>query len=437
MKKYGDLLSCGDIDLRLSAQLKNIIVESSEFNVIWEEICASINDGRPDNISVGLDQNSYFNDENYLNFTIHNFIKSWFDKTLPNPYLKCIREMLNNDENVFSKLLTPEISLYREDVRRSLLYNYGLDNRKDKIDKIDIYNDTIDLIVNPPNQSNYFVPFDLVQNKYNDFCAFTWKSLFLNSHTIECIKDNGGNRKYINSQTFSNIIKIFSRPNSGVSVSNNDQWLIEKIFGINTILPLIPAINEYYTKENLNIIFMPLLDILLKCKPICIRKHLANLVGMFLSEIPTVTKESPYYNTYNNKMYDDNIISKLTKELNNIIPSINKTYSTLLNFFYEATIIPFKYPVTIVKAETNQLEILDLGPLDLNSSQTKDATMNPIDVANNILLPESYSNRADIISKLLKCPHKRNYNSSDLAWRYGILQLSAIHFIYDNMKNIR
>lgn len=407
MKKYGDLIYGEDIDISLETLVKQIVEKNSSFNNIWDALCS--------NIDTDLKIDRDFN-RKYINYVL--------DKDSPNPDLIYIQNLLREDKDIFRKIFTPyvELTWFQWDLRTCLKYNFDCDKRKKTLKEPNRFNDIDDYICEKGSLP-YSVPFDYKSNAFTDFCAYTWESLYKSKSSMESFRIKR-NRDYINPYIFSKIIEDLSCPCKKTVISNNDRWLIEKIFGLNTIIELMPVVNEYYSKENFEKVIIPLLNTLLKCKPVFMRISLANIVGTILYEIPKSSKNSPYNDSKVNRIYDKNTIKNLLDNLMEVIKVINCKYTTLLKRLYEAKIILDKPPVEIILAENDKCKMyngLDISQIPRRIKET------PIDIAYDILLNKTENGK--VIEKLLSSAKKRNYNSNDLAWRYGTMQLQAITFI--------
>ena len=208
-----------------------------------------------------------------------------------------------------------------------------MDSRKKKNKDRDRCNDSADLI-NESDQK-YILPFNLSENKYDDFCAYTWRALFKNMPSLECFKDySDRKRDYLNARGFEKILQSLFCEESEVELTVNDCWLTEKVFGISAVLAMFPLVLNYYDKKVWESVFCPLFDLIMKCQPINIRISLADLICKFLLDL-SKDKNNPFFHDgSNNKLYDSEAIKELESGLEKKIKDINEKYQTLIHVFY-------------------------------------------------------------------------------------------------------
>ncbi len=431
MKKYDDLLYCKNIDNELMKSLQKEIEanESKFFYNIWDSLCLSDTfNKRIPHIQyekIKIDSNNIFS----------------FYETINNPKSeieKILKETNNSFEICFS-LLADSLTLYDKDIHMALTYNYCLKNREEKatedelrvfwttitdtqkIDKFITIKDSDSIL----DTSKYYLPFSLKHNAYKDFCSFTWKSIHKDLDSINCFKKNTG-RMNPNLFTFDRIFHCLTYPNESITI--NDQWLIEKISGVNTIMLLMPAVTKYYSNQTMKNIYIPLLLELLKCKPIYIRAYLAMLVNDFLFIIQSRNSNSPLLNNVND-IFNPSIVHKIKCDLEKAVERININYCTLLQWFHESKVkLNSKIEIDISsKDETNSFIYKSQSiyyNLELDA-YPKIEEYSPIVFLN---IP----GLSKIANHLLSCPKKRTYNGSDDLFRYAKLQKKAIEFNYNN-----
>ncbi len=341
MKRYGDLLNCKEIDSTLFDLIKTQIKQTSKennnnkmtqleactFDEIWTTLCQSA-----DFENTNMDGIFYNDRKSQIDFALgYKFLGIDYEHPHLN-YYNPLTLYMKNDPKYFEKIfmcLANYLPLYYDDTRMSLIYNFSCDARKKKKDRPK-YNSTFEQI--EESEFEYNLPFIYTENNYVDFCSFTWKSLYHNSECLECFKQPERQReKYINSKTLFKITETFSRYPS-ILITDNDRWIIEKIFGMNTILTLMQIVNTYnnsYTHKN---IYIPILKELLKCKPIHIRLHLTKLVCSLLLSIQELTNEydETHFPTKPSSIFNETAVASLKKELAESISKINIIYSTFL-----------------------------------------------------------------------------------------------------------
>lgn len=419
MEKFGDLLFDGEKNSNLYDLLLNIISKHKKYDDVWKTLCISTGTAhyvKYNNAKVLIDESYYGNDESTFLSIGRQAIVSLMNFGYSHPFINYLRDKLANHTDVFQTIFYPYVknfSFYKEDIRFCIHYNFDFKRRNKLSKKIDRYNDIYSL----GQDNEYYMPFNLLDNKYEDFCTYTWKSIFKDARSLECLKNYTDKRKYFNSLTIDRIMETFSYSDIDqmMMITNHDRWLIEKIFGVNTVLALIPTLFNYYDRTATETIILPLLNLLLECKPIMIRIALADLTCAFLLQIPTARKTSPYYDGNNNKLYDEELINELNKTLKDVIELVNINYFTMITTFYEAiqnNRLTFRYS-----------EIDIISPHDIIFPTVPKDKEVPTILFN-------YIGFKYITDTLSFYPKKRTYNSNDLAWRYGCMQAEAISTNY-------
>ncbi|MDO5405839.1 MAG: hypothetical protein Q4F28_00745 [Eubacteriales bacterium] len=416
MRKYGDLLSEVSIDKNFEKQLKNFVKPNSDFKAVWEQICM-LESQYQSVPPYGMDN------ELKIDF-MENIVKETLFDDSPNPYTTLCDKLIRDDKNAFKLILYPyanRISLLQSDIKMCLKYNYDFDCRQKKAG-LNRSNDILELT----REKEYYLPFALLENQYDDFCSYTWHSLFQDSDAIACFSVGDG--KYFNAQIFPRIIKSLTYDNNECPVTNDDRWLIEKIFGVNTVLSLMPVMEKSYDDNTFKNVISPILDILLSCKPIHIRTTLAELMSDVLCEMTTASKNSPYGLNVND-LYDKNEIKNLLDELNATVSKINIIYITILNTLYDAKVKlePLVMEIILAKDNSSCFVEADLPQLSFGNDAKIVTPVILLDITNKI----------ETINKLLTTYQKRNYNKGDLAYRYGCIQYHAISFIYKEMEKLK
>lgn len=252
-------------------------------------------------------------------------------------------------------------------------------------------------------------------------CIYTWKSIHKNIDCIQCFKKDI-DRTSPHLYTFDRIVYCLTYPKESITI--NDQWLIEKIFGVNTIMLLMPAVAKYYSRDTMKNIYIPLLLELLKCKPIYIRAYLASLVNDFLFIIQSHNSKSPLLDNVNH-IYNPSIVHEIKCALEKAIEKININYCTLLQCFYKNKVKP-NSKMEIDTSSKNENET--------NSFIYKSQSLY-YDLELEAFPQTFYLNIASlgkIATHLLSSTKKREYNEIDELLRYSKLQKKAIEFNYNN-----
>ena len=437
MKKFGDLLFNGETNNSLHNLLTKTFSIHKQFDDVWESLCTPTNTAQYmiyNNANVLIDEKYYHDNEGIYASLGRQSILYDMGTGTSHPFIDYLRGKLAEDTDIYQTIFSPyaeDFLFYKEDTQLCICYNLAFNQRCQLNKDVDRYNDTNSLA----QDNEYFLPFNLLDNKYEDFCTYTWKSIFKDSQSVICLNDYTKKRKYFNTQSFDRIMETLSYNNkdSPTLITNNDRWLIEKIFGVNTVLSLMPIFFTYYDKATTETIIFPLLNLLLSCRPIKIRIALADLVFAFLLQIPTIRKTSPYYNANNNELYDKTLVSELYNVLEDTIKLININYYTIINTFYnaiQAKTLTFNIPNEIIKPKISTGVVMDTEnweiqlPYELLDSKIAiketayDTLFNQIGLKN-------------MNEKLSFYPRKRTYNNNDLAWRYGCLQFEAISTNYN------
>lgn len=410
MKKYGDLNST-EFDMDFFESIKDRIIKGSEFEVAWK--------------ALGYEESKnsvLLEEESLISISL---------KARPTPYNNTLYNELCNDDSFFEKCFIAyleEMGLYEADLKTALIYNSCVHKRKNKPkNKITSCNDTYDKI-KKVTRKEYILPFTYSSNNYEDFCAYTLNSLYKNPASLACFKKTSFKKDYTEAFTFDRILSSLScRKGENYKVSNNDRWLIEKIFGLNTILELMSVIDLFGYKENFENVFIPVLNTLITCKPINIRLSLANMTAELLFKISALRIDS-----YNNSDIDFNIdiINRLIAELKNSIIHINSIYVTLLKTFYEMKIIPRQqFGTPIILADNSETIFLNFS--DKNEFYPENKSKKSLfDVLNDILFLNS--EKYIIAEKILY--NKGNCKSNTLSLQYAILQSQSIQNIHKNFN---
>ena len=118
--------------------------------------------------------------------------------------------------------------------------------------------------------------------------------------------------------------------------TQNDAWLIEKIFGCNAVLAFYPIVNEVFDRKTNKQIYDSIFSEIMKCKPLTLRKYISKLVAYYLQELLYSKCNKDYSNPQNNNIFDEDQISQLIVYLKGLIKQINVKYYSLLRSFYEA-----------------------------------------------------------------------------------------------------
>lgn len=420
MKKYGDMMffRAEDVNLVLKEGIdKAVLNNQSSFNDIFMTISK-------------LDE---LEDVPYITYNNATILSSFeidpiYEKQTFLSGEELVIKIWEKDINIFWKnieLYTKNTILYANDVRLSVGYNLSIESRCEQNTITDRCDDIKDLAAE--GECEYILPFDLSGNKFNDFCAYTWKAMFKDSDSIECFKKSKKGRVYVNGRCFGNIMKAITCKAQDVTLSENDKWLIEKVLGTSTVLSLFPLVADYYDKKTCETIYFPLLKILMGCRPVNIRMALADLVCIYLKSVPYLDKKSPYWNASNNNLYDLKMIEKLLEKLKKVIDEINKNYQTMLKAFYDS--------IKIGKVEFYFTDFLSFelwvpkAPEDQRIGKKKKEELQIDETAPYILF-----NRIGLMKmkqKLINYPRKRTYNNGDPQWRFAILQSEAIKRSYE------
>lgn len=434
MDKYGDLLNCDKTATNYWHQKILCIIKEcgiNEFHGVWEKLVSI--EGQ-NNTSFAPYKNAQILLPPDFEFTVLEKYHLVSGGNIESLYWK-------NTEHFFENLLyyTKYLQFYKEDIILSIHYNRELKMRKQKNSETDRFNDTA-LYCDPQDDTlKYNLPFDLEKNKYNDFCAYTWKALFKDTNSIECFKDNSAKRMYVNTKSLARI-KYTLTYTENTCPTDCDRWLIEKIFATSTVIALLPVAMDYYDKRVMMEVIIPVMNIILTCKPVKIRIALADLVCKLLQELPLIDELSPYNNAKNNEVYAKETVKTLIDNLEIAVREINKKYMGVLAAFYKT-----------IKCGKVNFEYLNGMPIVMKIGQPQ-AYINEldwfVDNEDSEIRKRKIDHRVsglffnqvgltEVMEKFSKYPQKRNYNSSDPLWRFARMQSAAIdasYGLYHNKK---
>lgn len=427
MQKYGDLLKCDKNDTNYWEKKILCIIEEdgiTDFHSIWDKLVSKENHS---NINSILYKNAQILLPPDFECTVFDKYNIMLGRNIESLHWKNTDQFLENLLYYKNYLKN-----YKEDVVISLNYNRKLKMRKGKNSERDRFNDTACYGDTQDDNLKYDLPFELEANKYDDFCAYTWKALFKDTNSIECFKNNSGKRAYVNTKSLSRI-KYTLTCAENICPTDCDRWLIEKIFATSTMIALLPTVIEYYDKRVMADVIIPAMNTILMCKPVKIRIALADLVCKFLQELPSIDEISPYNDPQNNKVYAKETVEMMIDNLKSVIEVINKSYIGILAAFYktiESERVKFEHsegiPV-VMKKDMPQVYVTELDWItddrdgDIRKRET-DWMVNGL-FFNQIGLTE-------IMGEFSKYPQKRNYNSSDPLWRFATLQSAALDTNY-------
>lgn len=437
IKKYGDLCNIDNkIKDKAASLLKICLTDSCKntFDRIWENVASQLNYNTGDDKYGSLYNAKLIPDDEDDNDM---------------PYLGGDRKLCWKSEAKFIeniRIYGEKIEFYKDDVKQCVWYNWNYNKRK-AVNKIDRTNDTWSVV---SANDAYEVPFDLVGNNYTDFCQYTWRALYKNLDSmkiflqsprfnagktcfhsmlksLECdidyqlgkSRDNQSDKKGMFFMCEDIQAEICSERQPGIC----DVWLIEKITGISVALAMFPSVKERFDKRSIDEVLLPIIRIIVKCQPIQIRMHLADLVCEYLLESPHRESQSPYFNSMENQLYSGDSVERLMKVLDKVIERINCTYQLMCEIFMECV-------------EQGELDILEVEQGNMVTSQMMDCGIccgREKDLIRERRAFRVILNQLGLYyvgNKLRQYPMKRTYNSGDLTWRFAYIQHDIIHEIH-------
>ena len=392
MKKYGDLISVEEVDPDIKDKLKNVFREigkRAKLEDVWEKL--SFKYSKQEYLRSGQfvtdDGDTFVYYENgyvFFDYGIYNGdpetgIYKWKRK-----------DTLYKTFDLYIKYL----SLYSFDINMALKFNLDYEKAEPLASDTSQKNKYIACYEGmAEDEQNYYIPFSLKEEgNHGTFCEYTWKSLFKPSHSMKNIKRSKDKyyfddiidivtlnpeyeyelNKYtqeekINLSDIKSVIGctdlpptkaerkiknyIFSKDKKGfkdyksdlragigylvfknklIKITDNDFWITEKIFAVNSILDYLDATGYDYRRdfEYLYVYLDTVFEIMLSCKPIYIRRILIRITGLYIKDM---FLEKP--------SYDEEAIKKeiieLEIRLTDTVKKINLQYQSLLKILYD------------------------------------------------------------------------------------------------------
>ena len=231
---------------------------------------------------------------------------------------------------------------------------------------------------------------------------------------------------------------LIQRTLEGVSLcaTQNDVWLIEKIFGCNAVLAFYPILNVAFDKLIELNIYDGIFSEIIRCKPITIRKQIAKIVAYYLQVLLYSPDNKSYKNSHNNDLYDTSKTDELKAYLHKLIENINTRYYTILYSLYDA--IKYNRVVFNQKAEAMGTGIKgkvhgklihvadDLCKSIIESHNREEMTMVCEKYAINYFMGADYMNMKNMISQQFQQPYLKIPSISHINYKYAFLQTIAI-----------
>ena len=172
----------------------------------------------------------------------------------------------------------------------------------------------------------------LSSSTFNPFLAF------IGLKEISESKNAGKKDRFTSRVIYNNPHRTFRAMLDGLSSNfefspkSEDRWYLEKLFGYNTVMALFP----FYGEETRSIpetfdISIQILKVLMKCKPLRLRIHLASTVS---SAALLMKYDNEQKKTSCTNLYRPSFITTLIEPLRKTIEFFNSAYDVLLNLSY-------------------------------------------------------------------------------------------------------
>ena len=221
-----------------------------------------------------------------------------------------------------------------------------------------------------------------------------------------------------------------------IYATQNDVWLIEKIFGCKAVLAFYPILNVAFDKFIELNIYEGIFFEIIKCRPIELRKQIAKAVSFYLQVLLYSPENENYNNSHNNYLYDKSKTDKLKIYLHDLVGCINNRYYSILRSLYDA--IKNNRVVFNQKAEAMGTDIKckvdgklihvadDLCKSIIESHNREEMTMVCEKYAINYFMGADYMNMKNMISQQFQQPYLKIPSISHINYKYAFLQTIAI-----------
>lgn len=436
MKKYGDLCNVDHgIKVEAAGLLKICLADSCKtFDEIWKNVGSYLNGNTSEYKYRTLNNARLIIDE----IDIKNIAYPGGDGML------CWKSEEEFMENI--QIYGEDIELYKDDVKQCVWFNQKY-NQRTTVNKIDRTNDTWSIV---SANDAYKIPFDLLSNNYTDFCQYTWRAFYKNLDSmnifLQSSRFNAGKTSFYSmfrslecdiDYTYGKSKNLqsdredmnFMCEDMQAAICNErqpgicDVWLIEKITGISIALAMFPCVRENFDKQSMDEILLPIIRVIVTCRPIHMRLYIADLVCEYLLESPHWESKSPYFSSMKNELYSRDSIERLMQALTRIIEKVNHAYLVMCEVFMGCI-------------EQGKIEGLEVEEGNTITSQMMDCGIccgHERDVIRERRASRVILNQLGLYyagSKLKQYPRKRTYNTGDLTWRFAYIQYEIIHEIH-------